>query len=473
METTLITIARAIQALDGRALLVGGAVRDGLLGLPPKDFDTEVYGLPADTLARLLADFGKVDAVGVNFGVLKLHTPQGEEFDFSLPRRDSKAAPGHRGFVTTPDHGMTIREAASRRDYTVNSMARDPLTGELFDPFAGRQHLAWRWLVATSRAYLDDPLRPLRGLQQAGRFRLFCPDAPTVRLARTAGAEYSYLAAERIRDEWLKWAGKSVAPAFGLRWLEQIGWLQFYPELAALPGCPQEPEFHPEGDAWRHTVLATDAAAQLAATWSEDCRAPVIMAALLHDLGKPQTTVREHGRIQSPGHAEAGVPLAAQFLARIHAPGADAALARLAPPAELHQPPKDTFAERVLVLVREHMTHLTGAITPRLVRRLADRLYPATISELLAVIEADYAARPPLPGGLPAAAQAIQAEAERQALLTAAPKDILTGKLLLEQRIITPGPQMGALLHAARQAQLDGHFTDTAGALAWARSAVH
>ena len=137
---TLVTIARAIQARGIRALLVGGAVRDSLRGLPPKDFDTEVYGLPAPALAALLAQFGPVDAVGVSFGVLKLRTPTGEAFDFALPRRGSKIAPGHRGFVATPDHTLTIREAARRRDYTVNSMTRDPLRGELFDPFSGQQH---------------------------------------------------------------------------------------------------------------------------------------------------------------------------------------------------------------------------------------------------------------------------------------------------------------------------------------------
>src|SRR5262245_24788895 len=119
-------ILDAIQAAGGQPLIVGGAVRDMLLGHAPKDMDVEVYGLDVERLAAVLAPFGRLDAVGRSFGVLKLRTYAGQEFDFALPRRESKIGAGHRGFLAAPDPTMTPQEAAGRRDFTINAMALTP-----------------------------------------------------------------------------------------------------------------------------------------------------------------------------------------------------------------------------------------------------------------------------------------------------------------------------------------------------------
>src|SRR6185369_13390853 len=162
-------IATAVRDAGGRALIVGGWVRDKLLGLPESsNVDLEVFGVPGDRLRALLETFGRVEAVGESFQVYKIG-----DIDVSLPRRDSKAGRGHRGFVVTGDPDMSIAEAARRRDFTVNAISWDPLTGEYFDPFDGRADLERRLLrVVDPQTFGDDSLRVLRGEQFAARFAL-------------------------------------------------------------------------------------------------------------------------------------------------------------------------------------------------------------------------------------------------------------------------------------------------------------
>ena len=166
-----------------KAWLVGGCVRDGLLGLPGKDFDVEVFGIGCEPLAGALSRWGKVDAVGQSFGVLKLTTGSGHNYDFTIPRRDSKIAPGHKGFAVELDPSITPAQAAARRDFTINSLMFDPRTGEMLDFFGGAADLQARILRHTSPAFVEDPLRVLRGMQLAARFDLQ-PAAETVELCR-------------------------------------------------------------------------------------------------------------------------------------------------------------------------------------------------------------------------------------------------------------------------------------------------
>src|SRR5258707_7659104 len=173
-------IARAVRDAGGRALIVGGWVRDRMMGVDaPKNVDLEVFGVPADQLRRLLETLGRVEAVGESFQVYKVG-----DIDVSLPRRDSKAGRGHRGFVVTGDPDMSIAEAARRRDFTVNAISWDPLTGEYFDPFEGRRDLERRLLrVVDPRTFGDDSLRVLRGVQFAARFA-FTLEPSTAALCR-------------------------------------------------------------------------------------------------------------------------------------------------------------------------------------------------------------------------------------------------------------------------------------------------
>lgn len=252
-------ILAAIQAAGGRPLIVGGAVRDALRGADGKDFDNEfdieVYNLPIDQLSDLLAGFGRVDAVGRSFGILKLRTPAGQELDISLPRRESKTGAGHRGFLAAPDPTMTPREAAARRDFTWNALAVTP-EGELLDFFDGAADLSAGIIRHTTAAFAEDPLRVLRAMQFAARFDMrLAPE--TAALCRTLLPEASTLATERIWGEWQKWALKGRKPAAGLRVLAETGWLSLYPELEELIGCPQDPVWHPEG--WSFIDLAGQA----------------------------------------------------------------------------------------------------------------------------------------------------------------------------------------------------------------------
>src|SRR6195952_1373873 len=163
------SIATAVRDAGGRALIVGGWVRDRLLALPePENSNValEIFGLPAERLRAVLESFGRVDAVGESFQVYKIGG-----IDVSLPRRDSKAGRGHRGFEVTGDPDMSIAEAARRRDFTINAISQDPLTGEYFDPFDGRADLERRLLrVVDPQTFADDSLRVLRGVQLAARF---------------------------------------------------------------------------------------------------------------------------------------------------------------------------------------------------------------------------------------------------------------------------------------------------------------
>ncbi len=435
----------AIQAAGGRPLIVGGAVRDALMGAEVREFDIEVYGLPIDQLSELLAVFGRVDAVGRSFGILKLRTPTGHELDIALPRRESKVGAGHRGFLAAPDPTMTPREAAARRDFTWNALAITP-EGELLDFFGGAADLSARIIRHTTDAFAEDPLRVLRAMQFAARFDM-CLAPETAALCRTLLPEASTLAIERIWGEWQKWAIRGRKPAAGLRVLAETGWLALYPELAALIDCPQDQFWHPEGDVFRHTMFVVDAAAVIAEREQlvDDQRALLLFAALCHDLGKPSTTTTgEDGRIRSPGHAQAGVELSAALMRRIGCPRL--VVAQVAP------------------LVREHMVHIGMQVNDRTVRRLAFRLAPATIAEWGRLVEADHSGRPPLPASNPSAT--IVALAEQLSVSTGRPAPILQGRHLLAAGM-TPGPELGAALDRAYHAQIDGAFDSVEDGLAW------
>ena len=437
----------------GRPRLVGGGVRDWLLGITPKDFDVEVGGADFESLHRTLAPFGATDVVGRSFGVIKVRSrTSGEEYDFSLPRRESKTGAGHRGFAVEPDPLLSDAEAAARRDFTVNAISCDPFTGALIDPHDGQRDLAHRTLRHTSAAFAEDPLRVLRGMQLAARFD-FSLAPETAALCRSISDTYGELPVERVWGEWEKWAGKSLRPSRGLTVLEETGWLRHFPEIAALRGTPQEPEWHPEGDVFNHTRHCLDALVALD-DWEIQRHSPVLIFAVLsHDFGKPTTTVRAEKegvlRWRSPGHAAASGPLAVTFLRRIGAP-----LALDAP---------------VRLLVENHHAHDRGntPFTDSALRRLANRLKPATVEELAAVMRADNNGRPP--GVFPETHARIDELLRRThelALASSAPKPLLLGRHLLP-RGLKPGPDFKRVLDAAFEAQLDGTFADEASGLVW------
>ncbi len=439
-------VCQAISAAQGRAWLVGGCVRDMLLGIRPKDFDLEVYRLNADQLTRALTPLGRCQQVGKQFGVLKLWH-RGMEIDIALPRREKKTGAGHRGFEVICDPALAPEIATRRRDFTINAMMLDPLNGELLDLHHGREDLSNGLLRHVSPAFAEDPLRPLRAMQFAARFRLRLA-GQTCALCKEMLNEADSLAASRIWLEWQKWS-HADHPSHGLQALHDSGWLALYPEIGAMQECPQDPQWHPEGNVWNHTLQVVDQAAGIAVRNKLDThtREHLIFAALCHDMGKPRTTVHyANDRIGSPGHSEAGMAYAARLLKRIHAPG--------------------RIARYVQPLIKDHITHLHGEPSRRAVRRLAHRLHPAHIELWEMLVEADASGRAPAAASRPALPW-LQLAMDMQQHQKQ-PKPILTGRILLGMGV-KAGPEMGEILSKAYQAQLDGVIKDEVSGMHWCR----
>ena len=446
----------ALRTVGGRPRLVGGCVRDWLLGLEPKDFDLEVFGLDYETLGRALAPFGPTDMVGRSFGVLKVRL-EGTEYDFSLPRRESKTGAGHRGFAVAPDPALTEAEAAARRDFTVNAIAYDPVENRILDFHHGTDDLKHKILRHTGPAFTEDPLRVLRAFQLAARFD-FTLAPETAALCRSISDTYAELPVERIWGEWDKWAVKAAKPSRGLLVLKQTGWLRHFPEIAALDGLPQEPEWHPEGDVFVHTGHCLDALIGFE-SWQQAApagRRLLSLAVLAHDFGKAGTTrqAERRGKLRwtSPEHEAAGGPLAETFLQRIGAPL--------------------EIIEYVRPLVVNHLLHHDGPAQYRdtTVRRLARKIAPATIDDLIAVMRADHLGRPPLVSAETEKRLGfLRAAAQRLALEHAAPKPIILGRHLIALGR-SPGPDFKRALDAAFESQLDGAFADETGGIEWLKS---
>lgn len=224
-------VTAACADAGGRVLLVGGGVRDHLMGQPVKDWDLEVFGLPADDLERALRRVGRVDTVGRAFSVFKL-TIGGEDLDVSLPRRDSKRGPGHRGILAEGDPDLSIEEASRRRDLTLNAMMVDLHTGALLDPWGGADDLAaGRLRPVDVDTFLEDPLRTLRAVQFAARFGF---DATDDLEALCREASLDELPAERVLGEWVKLLIRGRHLAHGLALARRTDVLRrVLPELAA------------------------------------------------------------------------------------------------------------------------------------------------------------------------------------------------------------------------------------------------
>ena len=446
LRAAAVDVARRVSAAGGRALMVGGSVRDLLCGRHVKDVDIEVFGLAPDDLKRILGEAYELDLVGISFGVLKI---KHLDIDISLPRRESKRGLGHKGFDIASDPSLPIPEAASRRDFTVNAIYYDPLAAELIDPHGGARDLADGVLRHVSEKFREDPLRVLRGMQFVARFGLD-PAPETVAVCRTVTPEG--LPPERLFEEWAKLLVKGVQIRRGLEFLRATGWVEYYPELACLIGCEQDPKWHPEGDVWTHTGYALDAFVRRR-TGERDEDLIVGLAVLCHDFGKPATTTHDpDGHIRSRGHDTAGVAPTLSFLCRL------------------------TNEERILrevpPLVEQHMQPFSlwrAKAGDAAIRRLS--LKVGRIDRLLRVAHADDEGRPgALPGGTSGGEDLawLAAAAERLRVAAAAPKPILMGRDLIALGY-KPSPQFGKWLDACFEAQLDGVFSDHAGAIDYFR----
>lgn len=227
----ILEIAGQIKAAGGRAFLVGGYVRDVLLGnTESRDFDIEVYDLDQETLLQILKKFGRTDIVGKAFGVFHL-SMQGLSLDFSFPRTESKIGYGHRGFLVQTNPRLSFKEAAYRRDFTINAMGMELPEMKLWDPYGGREDLMRRTLRHVGPAFSEDSLRILRGVQFASRFE--CDLAPeTIELCKTLSL--ADLSIERLFEEFKKWLLKEGKPSCGLKAFLSINLQEFFPEISPL-----------------------------------------------------------------------------------------------------------------------------------------------------------------------------------------------------------------------------------------------
>jgi tRNA nucleotidyltransferase (CCA-adding enzyme) len=382
-------ISAHMKSRGGNALLVGGSVRDMYFGKISKDYDLEVYGVDYSEINKLIHEYYPSleikEGIGVSFGITKVFikddTNEKIDIDFSVPRRDSKISEGHKGFDVQFDKNMSIKDAARRRDFTFNTLAMDPTTGEVFDYYNGVDDIQNKILRVTDKdLFRDDPLRVARGMQFVGRFGLVI-DQESKEIIKETATRIHEVSKDRFYDEFEKLLLKSEKPSLGLVAALELGiFEQFFPHFLAMKNTPQEQEWHPEGDVWTHTLMVVDEAAKLIREHSctEEQKIIIMLSALLHDIGKPETTyVSDKNQIVSPGHEKAGEIKAREFLKKINAP--------------------IKITEKVVKLVTNHM--MPGSlyrsaekgypITENTVRRLAKRLSPATIEELILVSNAD------------------------------------------------------------------------------------
>lgn len=429
---------------NGQAWLVGGCIRDLLLGIKPKDWDVEVFGLEEENLAVILKQLGRCEYVGKQFGVRKLWL-KGLEIDVALPRKEIKTGQGHQGFDVVYDPNIAPEQATLRRDFTINAMMYNPLTRVLLDMHQGQIDLDNKVLRHVSSAFIEDPLRPLRAMQFAARFGM-CIAQETAMFCQEMIVESDTISVERVWQEWVKWS-KSDKPSMGLKALKDMGWDVLYPELTALQHCPQDACWHPEGDVWIHTCLVVDEAARLAKLrqLNERDRLILLFAALCHDFGKPQTTfTSKDGKICSPNHGKEGVGPSLEFLKRIGAP--------------------KWLKQAIAPLVCEHVAHFSGEPTPRAVRRLAQRLEPMNIFLWEVLTEADACGRMPLPPSRPALAWLECAQ--RLDVVLSRVQPLITGQVLLGWGM-SASPRVGRVLKMAYEAQMDGKFNDQKSAYNW------
>jgi tRNA nucleotidyltransferase (CCA-adding enzyme) len=428
-----------VRDRGGRALVVGGWVRDRLLGLHSKDLDMEVFGITANELPALLARFGRVEPVGQSFPVYKI-----QDIDIGLPRRESKSGRGHKGFVVEGDPAMSLEEAARRRDFTVNAISWDPLTGEYIFPFSAQQDLDLRILKAVDPAtFADDSLRVLRAVQFAARFEMTL-DPATAQLCQSIPLDD--LPPERIWGEMEKLLLRARRPSIGFALLLTLGVVdQLFPEMKALVGCAQEPEWHPEGDVWVHTLQVVDQARQRIDDLDRADQLIVMLGAVTHDFGKPATTATIDGRIRSLNHEEEGVAPAAAFLDRLNIHSIDG---------------KDVRAQ-VLGLVAHHLKpgmlyKVREELTDGAFRRLAQK---ANLELLARVAKADCLGRSP--GTFDCSAMDWFLDRARElGVDRSPPKPLVLGRHLLDLGM-SPGPAMGELLKEIYEKQLDGAITTT------------
>ncbi len=450
LDAELVHIIKSIHLGGGKAYIVGGFVRDLVLEKtfsPSYGYDIEVYHLYPEQLQIILVAFGQVNEVGKSFGVFKLTTAL-RTYDVSLPRKDNKVSSGHRGFSVDISNSLSISEACKRRDFTMNSMLYDIETQEIIDPFHGLKDIHDKMIRHVSESFSEDPLRVLRAMQFAARFE-FSIHPSTISLCRAI--DLNELPKERLFEEFKKLFLLASKPSIGIIAGMELGVLAYFPEILSLQGVEQDPEWHPEGDVFTHTLMVIDEAAKLRSgkEFSDLC---LMYGSLCHDFGKPLTTQYINGKIRSHAHDVAGIQPTKSFLARL-------------------TKDKDLI-DTISTLVKEHLQpallyKARHEVSDGAIRRLSLRV---EIPLLLKVAQADHFGRFTSLRKKPESFEAgewlflrwkqLQSPDSRM-------KPLLKGSHLMKLGL-SPGPIMGKIIQKSFEQQLDGKISNEEEAIRWA-----
>ena len=458
LPTIIETISNRLKAEDAKAIVVGGSVRDHFLNLPIKDYDIEVYGLDTmEELEKILSEFGSVNLVGKSFGVLKF-VHENEEYDFSFPRMESKVSKGHRGFDVQIDGKMSYREAAKRRDFTINAMGYDIEEKAFLDPFNAQIDIDKQILRhIDDKSFIEDPLRVYRAVQFCARFsydladetKVLCKDMIAKRMLEE-------LPSERVYVELKKLLLKAKKPSVGFELMRELGVLQYFPELQAIINVPQDPKWHPEGDVWVHTMMTLDAMHQELEIRNEKLeindkqKLKLLFAILCHDFGKASTTAfdEEKGRIRAIGHEAAGVEPTRNFMYRL---------------TDEHD-----FIDSVLPLVEYHLMpsqfYKNGAKS-KAIRRLATKV---NIEELVIVSKADFLGRTSEDAlsGVYEAGEWLLDKAKDLKVQNKPLDNLLQGRDLIALGL-EPSPEFTRILDEVYELQIEGDVSSKEEALAY------
>ncbi|MDY2737242.1 CCA tRNA nucleotidyltransferase [Intestinibacter sp.] len=330
-----IKIAKQVSKNGGQTFLVGGCVRDEILGKEIKDVDIEVHNIEVEKLLEILSSLGEVKKIGASFGVFNL---KGYDIDIAMPRKEKSSGRGHRDFEIYVDPFIGFKEAAKRRDFTMNALMKDILTGEVIDSFGGVYDLKNKIIRhVNDESFCEDPLRVFRAAQFASRFD-FKIDQKTIDLS--SKMDLSALAFERVFEELKKALLKSDKPSVffeALRYMNQLS--TWFKEIEDLIGVKQPKEHHPEGDVFNHTMLVLNQAAKL----RQDAKDPLafMLAAMCHDFGKAVTTkIDENGKVTSYKHELESVKITEAFLDRLNKVNLKKEVLNL---VELHMKPNQMY----------------------------------------------------------------------------------------------------------------------------------
>lgn len=448
IPSTIMTIQSLLETIDAKAIIVGGYVRDTIMGMSEsKDIDIEVYGIDdINKLKMTLESIAPVYEVGKSFGVLKMSL-KGYDLDISLPRVESKTGSGHRGFSVVLQHDISFEKAASRRDFTMNAIGYDLQTQSYLDPYHGKVDIENRTIrMVNNLSFVEDPLRVLRAVQFCARFA-FSLDEETLALCQKMVQQkmLDELPKERIFDEVKKLLLKSTKPSLGFKLLDDMGAL--FPEIKALKGVVQDSKYHPEGDVFVHTMRSLDVMAQ-EINLDEKEKLILMLAVLCHDFGKPESTQNIDGTISAMGHENKGLQPTKDFINRFT--DETALFESVAPLVQHHLKPSQFYAQQ----------SKSAAI-----RRLSVKV---NIERVIAVARADFLGRTTkeAQSGIYKAGLWLRHEAEKLNVLKSSPKPLLGGRDLIEQGL-KPSVAFKEILATAYDQQLEGIFKNEDDARAW------